>query len=80
MAVRVRHADIGTEAFPVALRLVLLDGSYAAAAKRVSVKLRARPRTPTQEAGGARRSLLVKHFLKSFLFRHSCHTPQSGNM
>ncbi|BDA49336.1 UDP-glucuronosyltransferase 2A1 [Coccomyxa sp. Obi] len=49
-AVRVRHSDIGTAAFPVALAQVLGNGSYAAAARKMSVKLRARKRTPVQEA------------------------------
>ncbi len=52
-AVRVLHSDIGTAAFPAALAQVLGNGSYAAAARKVSVKLRARKRTPVQEAVGA---------------------------
>lgn len=52
-AVRVRHTDIGTAAFPAAVARVLSNGSYAAAARKVSVKLRARKRTPVQEAVGA---------------------------
>ncbi|BDA49333.1 UDP-glucuronosyltransferase 2A1 [Coccomyxa sp. Obi] len=49
-AVRVHHEDIGTERFPEALKRVLTDPSFKEAAERVSLKLRARPRTPTQEA------------------------------
>ncbi len=66
MAVRVRHADIGKEAFPAALRRLLLDGSFAAAARRISVKLRARPRTPTQEAAGACCSFFVETLPEAF--------------
>ncbi len=63
MAVPVRHSDIGTEAFPAALAELLGNGSYAAAARRISVKLRARKRTPVQEAVGAQHALimLVQH-------------------
>lgn len=58
-ALRVRHSDIGTEAFPAALTELLGNGSYAAAAKAISVKLRARKRTPVQEAVGAYPSFLM---------------------
>ncbi len=51
-AVRVHHEDIGTERFPEALKRILTEPSFKEAAKRVSRKLRARPRTPTQEAAG----------------------------
>lgn len=49
-AVRVHHEDIGTERFLEKLRRILAEPSFREAAKRVSLKLRARPRTPTQEA------------------------------
>ena len=51
-ALRVSHADIGTDRFPKTIRRVLSEPSFAAAAEKLSVKLRARPRTPTQEAAG----------------------------
>lgn len=50
---RVHHSDIGTAAFPAALEQVMGNSSYAAAAKKIAVKLRARKRTPVQEAVGA---------------------------
>ena len=56
---RVRHRDIGTEAFPAALTELLGNGRYAAAATAISVKLRARKRTPVQEAVGAYPSFLM---------------------
>ena len=49
---RVQHKDIGTDRFPEKLKRVLTEPSFREAAKRVSLKLRARPRTPTQEAAG----------------------------
>lgn len=51
-ALRVSHADLFTERFTGALKRVLGEPSFAAAARGISVKLRARPRTPTQEAAG----------------------------
>ncbi|CAL8464217.1 g3752 [Coccomyxa elongata] len=49
-AVKVQHSDIGTAAFPAALAQVMGNSSYAAAARKIAVKLRARKRTPAQEA------------------------------
>ena len=54
MGVRVRHKDIGTPAFSQALRKVLEEPGYRAAAARLSRMLRARRQTPVQEAAGAR--------------------------
>ena len=51
-ALRVSHQDIGTERFPDTIKRVLTGPSFSAAALQLSVKLRARPRTPTQEATG----------------------------
>ena len=52
-AVRINHADLLTEALPEAILRLLGDQRYAQAAAMVSVKLRARKRTPVQEAAGA---------------------------
>lgn len=49
---RISHADILTEALPEAILHLLGDRRYAQAAAMVSVKLRARKRTPVQEAAG----------------------------
>ena len=53
MGLRVRHRDIGTPAFGQAIRKVLEEPSYRAAAARLSRMLRARRQTPVQEAAGA---------------------------
>ena len=53
MGVRVRHRDIGTPACGQAIRKVLEEPSYRAAAARLSRMLRARRQTPVQEAAGA---------------------------
>jgi hypothetical protein len=50
---RIEHSDIGTDALPAAILEVLGRPQYAAAASAISVKLRARKRTPVQEAAGA---------------------------
>ena len=51
---RISHADLGTQALPAAILRVLREPQYAAAAERISTRMRARPRTPLQEAAGAR--------------------------
>lgn len=53
MGVSISHKDILTPAFGEAIRKVLQDPSYRAAAELISRKLRARKRTPVQEAVGA---------------------------
>ena len=53
MGVRVRHRDIGSPAFGRALRKVLEEPGYRAAAAHLSRTLRARRQTPVQEAAGA---------------------------
>ena len=53
MGLRVRHRDIGTSAFAQAIRKVLEEPGYRAAAVRLSRMLRARRQTPVQEAAGA---------------------------
>ena len=55
IALIIRHTDLVTPALPEALMRVLTEPSFTRAAKRVSMKLRMRPRTPLQEAVGARR-------------------------
>ncbi|CAL5228006.1 g11061 [Coccomyxa viridis] len=52
MGVKISKEDITTSAFREAIHKVLTDPSYAAAAARVSRKLRARKRMPVQEAAG----------------------------
>lgn len=54
MGVRISQKDITKPAFTEAIKKVLQDPRYAAAAAKVSQKLRARPtrRTPVQEAAG----------------------------
>lgn len=57
LGLRIRHADLLTERLPQSLTGVLTEPSFASAARNLQVKLRARPRTPTQEAGGVQISL-----------------------
>lgn len=52
LGLRVSHADIFTDRLQEALERVLSEPSFTAAARNLQVKLRARPRTPTQEAAG----------------------------
>ncbi len=52
LALRLSHADIGTERFGEIIKRVLKEPTFTAVARRMSLKLRARPRTPTQEAAG----------------------------
>jgi glucuronosyltransferase len=52
MGVRITHKDIFTSALGEAIRKVLQEPSYRAAAGLISRKLRARKRTPVQEAAG----------------------------
>jgi glucuronosyltransferase len=52
LALRLHHKDIGTERFSRTIKRVLTEPSFTEVAKQLSVKLRARPRTPTQEAAG----------------------------
>jgi len=52
MGVRITHKDIFTPAFGEAISKVLQDPKYRAAADLISRKLRARKRTPVQEAAG----------------------------
>ena len=49
---RISHADLLTDALPEAIRHLLGDSQYADAAAKVSTQLRARKRTPAQEAAG----------------------------
>ncbi len=49
---RISHEDITVPTIVEAIQKVLQDPSYTAAARRVSKKLRARKRTPVQEAAG----------------------------
>lgn len=49
---RITHKDVLTSAFGEAIRKVLQEPSYRAAAGLISQKLRARKRTPVQEAAG----------------------------
>lgn len=53
MGVRISHKDIFMPKFGEAIRKVFQDPSYGAAAELISRKLRARKRTPVQEAAGA---------------------------
>ena len=48
----ITHKDILTPAFRESITKVLLDPSFRAAASLISRKLRARKRTPVQEAVG----------------------------
>ena len=52
MALRLYHEDIRTARFADTIKRVLTEPSFRLAAQRISVKLRARSRTPTQEAAG----------------------------
>ena len=52
MGVRITHKDVLTSAFGEAIRKVLQKPSYRVAAGLISRKLRARKRTPVQEAAG----------------------------
>lgn len=52
MALRLYHEDIGTARFSETIERVLTEPAFRLAAQRISVKLRARSRTPTQEAAG----------------------------
>lgn len=52
LALRLHHEDIGTERFSRTIKRVLTEHSFKEVAKQLSVKLRARPRTPMQEAAG----------------------------
>lgn len=54
-ALTISHTDLVTPALPEALMRVLTEASFTEAARRVSAKLRTRPRTPLQEAVGAHR-------------------------
>ena len=65
---RISQADLSTEALPAAILRTLNDPEYAAAAKRISVRMRARPRTPLQEAAGAQAALR----LLSCMLRDAC--------
>ena len=49
---RITHKDVFTSAFGEAISKVLQEPSYRAAAGVISRKLRARKRTPVQEAAG----------------------------
>jgi len=51
-AVRIGHEDLTGSGLKQALSKVLGDSKYATAAAGISVKLRARKRTPVQEAVG----------------------------
>ena len=62
MGVRVNHRDIGTPAFGQAIRRVLEEPSYRAAAALISRMLRARRQTPVQEAAGACGFHISAHF------------------
>ncbi len=61
MAVRITHKDILTSAFGEAIRKVLQEPSYRAAAGLISRKLRARKCTPVQEAAGVLTPLWFIH-------------------
>lgn len=50
---RIEHEDLTGRRLKEALSKVLGDAKYATAAAGISVKLRARKRTPVQEAVGA---------------------------
>lgn len=52
-ALTISHTDLVTPALPKALMRVLTNASFMEAARRVSMKLRTRARTPLQEAVGA---------------------------
>ena len=54
MGVGILQKDIATQAFEEALRKVVTEPRYTAAARKVSQKLRARKRTPVEEAAGKR--------------------------
>lgn len=52
LALRLDHKNIHTERFTHTIKRVLTEPSFTEVAKGISQKLRARPRTPTQEAAG----------------------------
>ncbi len=52
MALRLYHEDIRNARFSDTIMRVLTEPAFRLAVHRISVKLRARPRTPTQEAAG----------------------------
>lgn len=70
---QISHLQIGTPAFREALLRVLTDPIYTRAAQTLSVKLRARKRTPVQEAAGE--SLYPFPYLTSLLSRHCDASP-----
>ena len=62
MAARISRKDLLTPAFGEAIQKVLQDPGYAAAAAEISRKLRARQRTPKQEAAGMSSHSSFSHY------------------
>ena len=86
--VQISHADVLTDALPAAVMHVLSNARYAEAARRMSVKLTARKRTPVQEAAGAGMLLFLPTCMQQTKFgwwltlrvasaqpQHCLHTP-----